>query len=246
MSAHEVNVNLPRASLISYFRRPQRTPSLSTPINHANGMINHQSRNVKMSPENRPLLPRIVEEEEEIGFWGEHTEDRDQGWRRTLSDVLGVLLYVALIFVVVLNLDMFLNRWNVGVLSWSNEAAIQGEGLIDIHLCHVGNVHDQLGSSQRTWNVTPSDALGNCDTEAIVLHMTEQDVAYLSFGDWILIGGGKQVEIGKEENGKFLAEQSSGNPDDVDVGDDPAEEVKLGNVEGNSMHAGFGGPWGRK
>lgn len=125
MADNDTNVTLPRASLLTYFRRPTQRSSLPTSI-HDNKRVQF-----RFPREAEPLLPRIAEDEE-MDFWGEYTESRKYEGRWAAQDFVGVLLYIALILVIVVNLDIFVDKWGVGILDWRGAVAVQDGGFSEV------------------------------------------------------------------------------------------------------------------
>ena len=69
------------------------------------------------------------------------------------------------------------------------------------------------------------------------------EILKLSAGDRIVVAGSEIIAAQGETDGKFLSDVTGGGEKDETTPDDDAEEGTLRQVPGNSMHAGFGGPW---
>ncbi|KAF2265083.1 hypothetical protein CC78DRAFT_211997 [Lojkania enalia] len=242
MSISESDCNLPRASLLSCFRPPEQSQSLS-----------HGMNAPSTKPSNhRPLLPHVAEEDEEAGFWGEHLEYQQDlwkdSWKRALWDILGVMLYSALVFLLVVNMDAFISRRGVNVLDRGGiGAAAENSEMGQVYLCLVDTADS---APVRTWRVvTPGQAdacYTNDESYAQIIALTghRMDLERLTFGDQVLVGDSYGGDLFK--GGKILESGSPGEDDTMDLGDDLAEEGKLTQVKPGFMRAGFGGPWGRK
>ncbi|KAF2788580.1 hypothetical protein K505DRAFT_421021 [Melanomma pulvis-pyrius CBS 109.77] len=245
---------LTRLSLLTYLRSSHGhiKPAVSPPVYSKLGTTDRNAT---------ATLPRIPEDEE-TGFWGEHTvpysddpsngaydygNNEDDGGEHccwSFADGFALAVYVGMIIILVLNLDLFLSRWGLGtgVFGAQDVEGLGAQSGTELHFCRT--YHGSHGQS--TWRLLAPGSNDGCVTESITL-FAPQTVIGLNLGDGVLFGAeteekGSAREIEKED--KIMG----GGQMDDNKGDDLAEEGKLRMPppqpsKGNWLHAGFGGPW---
>jgi len=119
---------LPRASFITYFHQ---SAELERGVNSVPPAYTKHSPLLSHIPRNRDA--DSGDDESQIGLYDKHNahnidfihengeKETRNGVFQILVDALGLICYILLVLVLVLNLDMFLSQWDVGpgLMSWS-------------------------------------------------------------------------------------------------------------------------------
>lgn len=90
-----------------------------------------------------------------------------------------------------------------------------------------------------------SNRLGACDTEVLTLTAGVTEVSKLTFADDNIFSNENIMEEHTQGEAKFMGGVVASNIENEVTPDALAEERKLRQPGGNSMHAGFGGLWRR-
>lgn len=240
IAAHE---SLSRYSLLAYFLKPHHAyPS--------NGSIEDVERSPRLSP---------IQDEDTRGFWGESIEGEEEGKDASwgAEDVLCAVVYALMIMIVVVSSDTLMARWGFAIGGKGGASGV-GDGVVEVrnllypvikavcantfwemHFCLVQQ--QTVFPGPRTWRFVLLDSLGECNSEILTLGTKTMEASKLKIGDEMLFSGVDGLKCHDENESKFLegGAQQEGKPDDL------AEEGISENPVGNSMHAGFGGPWSR-
>ncbi|KAF2868104.1 hypothetical protein BDV95DRAFT_597433 [Massariosphaeria phaeospora] len=221
---------LPRASLLTYLHPPRRYRATAW-------------RKAKQN--HTPLLPRITEDEEaavrnERDNTGEQDDEQDSSWG--LYEILCMVCYALLVFILVLNVDVLLSRWDMGmgILEWK-KAGVEGIGQ-QMHFCL--ETQNRVAPGPRVWRYMTPYPTESCGTKILTLTAGTTEAWKLLSEDQVHfeddVKASRYHAMGKSLDWTEQAQRIE------ELGDDLAEEGRLTQITGGSSRSGFGGRWARR
>lgn len=245
--------SLPRASLLAYFRDSQPPAYVDVAKDTQHSL--------------RPCCEAHEDLEQHV-YLGEYCplEDSDEGYATWgWDEVVHAIVQAALIVIIVLNVDIFLSRWDMGVINWRSNAPAHSTDVVQVsllhshhqhfnadrfqvHFCLSNTAHAHHMRGQQVWRILSADAVDQCDTGNLTMMAPLEEVVKLGLLDEIVMdmdigNSAENLLVGSDtfRDETMKLEEAGGQlPDDL------AQEGEVRQPVTNYMHAGFGGRWDRR
>ncbi|KAF2655664.1 hypothetical protein K491DRAFT_692727 [Lophiostoma macrostomum CBS 122681] len=225
---------LPRASLLCYFRDPRQRPKRTTTNDPKRGLLLPDKHDDEEKDTKFRIMDDNLDDEDE-----EEREDASWG----VEDILTGAIYALIMLLMVLNIDLLTSRFGVTVWDRAGMTSAHGSDLAEVNFCRESST--SIEQDQQIWRYIPTESHDYCTTEILALSATAFEHAKLNADDAIIVDVTKMPRPEEITGGKFLSGTTEEKAEVLDMAEDDAEKGKLRQPVGNSMHAGFGGPWRR-